>query len=316
MRCPTCESDAQRFGTNRNGSQRFRCVACKKTFSGTLSDRVPGSTIPLAGIEKVLQLLLEGCSVRSAERISGLHRDTILKLLVTAGEQCEKLLGRLIISVPVKDVQCDEMWGFIQKKEKMVTEDDDPNYGDAYCFVAMETSTKLVLNFALGKRNQVTTDIFIEGLRHATSGYFQITTDGFGPYRSAIPNTLQDRASFAQLIKVYRAAPEGERRYSPAEVVKTEVVPVMGDPDPKFVCTSHIERQNLTMRMQMRRLTRLTNGFSKKWENHWAALCLHFAYYNFCRIHRTLRVTPAMAAGITDHVWDLSEVLARETTPV
>jgi hypothetical protein len=112
------------------------------------------------------------------------------------------------------------------------------------------------------------------------------------------------------LIKVYRATPEGERKYSPAEVVSTEVVPVLGDPDPRRVCTSIVERQNLTMRMQMRRLTRLTNGFSKKWENHWAALCLHFAYYNFCRIHRTIRVTPAMQAGITDRVWDISDLLA------
>ncbi len=173
----------------------------------------------------------------------------------------------------------------------------------------MESNTKLVLNFALGKRNQATTDVFIEGLRHATSGRFQITTDGFAPYRSAIPNTLGDRVDFAQLIKVYRATPEGERRYSPAEVVSTEVVPVMGDPDPKRIGTSHIERQNLTMRMQMRRLTRLTNGFSKKWENHWAALCLHFAHYNFVRIHRTLRVTPAMQAGITDRVWDIADLL-------
>jgi len=310
MKCPTCKGEGQRFGTNRNGSQRFRCVECKKTYSEKLTDRVKGSTIPMDQVEKVLQLLIEGCSVRSVERISGLHRDTILKLLVIAGQNCERLLGRLIVSVPVKDVQADEIWGFIGKKQKALREGDDPNYGDAYCFVAMETSSKLVLNFALGKRNQATTDIFIEGLRHATSHQnFQITTDGFSPYVSAIGNTLEDRVSFAQLIKVYRATPEGERRYSPAEVVSTEVVPVLGEPDPKKICTSHIERQNLTMRMQIRRLTRLTNAFSKKWDNHWAALCLHFAYYNFCRIHRTLRVTPAMEAGISDHPWELSELL-------
>ena len=161
-----------------------------------------------------------------------------------------------------------------------------------------------------GKRNQAVTDIFIEGLRAATANEdFQISTDGFVPYVSSIETTLGDRVDFAQLIKVYRATPEGDRRYSPAEVVSTEVVPVVGHPDAKRVCTSHIERQNLTMRMQIRRLTRLTNGFSKKWENHWAALCLHFAYYNFCRIHRTLRVTPAMEAGITDHVWTIEELL-------
>jgi len=310
MTCPTCKAEAQRFGTNRNGSQRFRCVECKKTFSAKLEDRIAGSTIPLAQVEKVLQLLIEGCSVRSAERISGLHRDTILKLLVAAGEKCEKLMARLIVNVPVQDIEADEIWSFIQKKEKQVTQDDDPNYGDAYCFVAIERNTKLVVNFALGKRNQATTDIFIEGLRHATARQgFQITADGFVPYVSAIENTLADRVSFSQLIKVYRATPEGERKYSPAEVVSTEVVPVLGDPDPRRVCTSIVERQNLTMRMQMRRLTRLTNGFSKKWENHWAALCLHFAYYNFCRIHRSIRVTPAMQAGITDRVWDIAELL-------
>ena len=311
MKCATCQNEAQRFGTNRNGSQRFRCVECKKTFSAKLADRVEGSYIEMARVEKVLQLLIEGCSVRSVERISGLHRDTILKLLVAAGEKCEKLLGRLIVNIRVEDVSADEIWGFVAKKQKALREDDDPNYGDAYCFVAMENTTKLVLNFALGKRNQATTDIFIEGLRHATAhSRFQITTDGFGPYVPAIVNTLEDRVDFAQLIKVYRATPEGERRYSPAEVVSTEVVPVLGQPDPKKICTSHIERQNLTMRMQMRRLTRLTNAFSKKWENHWAALCLHFAYYNFCRIHKTLRVTPGMQAGITDRVWDISELLA------
>lgn len=122
-------------------------------------------------------------------------------------------------------------------------------------------------------------------------------------------NTLSDRADFAQLIKVYRATPEGERRYSPAEVVSTEVVPVMGDPNPRKICTSHVERQNLTMRMQMRRFTRLTNGFSKKWENHWAALALWFAFYNFCRVHSKLRVTPAMQAGIADHIWSIRELL-------
>jgi IS1 family transposase len=201
-----------------------------------------------------LQLLIEGASVRSTERITGLHRDTIMRLLVLAGEKCEKLMGRLIVNVPVKDVQADEIWSFIQKKEKQCGPDDDPNFGDAYCFVAIERHSKLVLNFALGKRDQATTDIFIEGLRHATASQnFQITTDGFRPYVSAIENTLSDRVDFAQLIKVYRASVAGEARYSPAEVVSTEVVPVIGDPEPNRICTSHVERQNLTMRMQIRR---------------------------------------------------------------
>jgi IS1 family transposase len=221
-------------------------------------------------------------------------------------------MGRLIVNVPVKDVECDEIWGYGYKKEghKEQSEANDETIGDAYCFVAIERHSKLVLNFALGRRSQATTDVFIEGLRHATSHQrFQVTTDGFGPYRTAICDTLGDRVDFAQLLKVCRAPSEGEGRYSPAEVASTEVVPVMGNPDPNRICTSIVERQNLTIRMQMRRLTRLTNGFSKKWDNLWSAYCLHFAYYNFCRIHKTLRVTPAMEAGIADHIWELTELL-------
>ena len=267
--------------------------------------------IPQGKMLLAIQLLLEGNSIRSTMRITDLDQNTIMKALVLAGDRCEKVMARLIVNVPVKDVQCDEIWSFIQKKEKAVELGDDPNFGDAYCFTAIERHSKLILNFALGKRDQATTDIFIEGLRHATSSQnFQITTDGFVPYKSAIENTLSDRVDFAQLIKVYRASVAGEARYSPAEVVSTEVVPVVGDPNPNRICTSHVERQNLTMRMQIRRFTRLTNGFSKKFENHWAALALYFAYYNFCRIHGSIRVTPAMEAKITDHIWELAELLA------
>ncbi len=266
--------------------------------------------VPLAKAELILKLLVEGVSIRSIERLTDVHRDTILRLLVLAGQKCERLLGRLIRNVPVRDVQADEVWTFIFKKEKAIEEGDDPNFGDAYCFVAMDRKTKLVLNFALGKRNQATTDAFIEGLRDATAPQpFQITTDGFAPYVSAIDSTLSDRADYAQLIKVYRATPEGERRYSPAEVVSVERVPCVGSPDPARICTSHVERQNLTMRMQIKRLARLTLCFSKKWDNLWAALCLHFAWYNFCRVHNTLRVTPAMEAGLVDRIWGFRELL-------
>jgi transposase-like protein/IS1 family transposase len=313
MSCPTCGTECQRFGTHRNGLRRFRCAACRKTYTESHAKLLGNMTVPMDKALLALQLLIEGTSVRSTERITGLHRDTILRVLVSAGEKCEKLMGRLIVNVPVRDVECDEIWGFIQKKEghKQAEEAHNETIGDAYTFVAIERHSKLVLNFALGRRNQATTDIFIEGLRAATSSQeFQVTTDGFGPYRSAISNTLEDRCSFAQLIKVYRAPAEGEHRYSPADVVSTEVVPVFGRPDPERICTSIVERQNLTMRMQIRRLTRLTNGFSKKWENLWAALCLHFAYYNFCRIHRTIRLTPAMEAGIADRVWTIDELLS------
>jgi len=311
MTCKACDVKCQRFGTHRNGLRRFRCPQCHKTYTEAHRPALEGSYIPQDRVVLALGLLLEGNSLRSTQRITDLDINTLMKILVKAGEKCEKLMGRLIVKVPVKDVQCDEIWSFIQKKEKAVELGDDPNFGDAYCFVAIERHSKLVLNFALGKRDQATTDIFIEGLRHATaSRNFQITTDGFKPYVSAIENTLSDRVDFAQLIKVYRASVAGEARYSPAEVVSTEVVPVIGDPNPTRICTSHVERQNLTMRMQIRRFTRLTNGFSRKFENHWAALALYFAFYNFCRIHSSIRVTPAMQAGITDHVWEIAELLA------
>jgi IS1 family transposase len=214
------------------------------------------------------------------------------------------------VNVKVRDVECDELWSFIGKKQKRLRADDDPNLGDAYTFVAIERHSKLVLNFALGKRDQATTDIFIEGLRAATApDHFQVTTDGFAPYRTAIPNTLEDRADYAMLIKVYKAASEGEARYSPAEVASVEEVPVMGRPDPERVCTSIVERQNLSVRMGTRRFTRLTNAFSKKWGNHWAAVALWMTFYNFCRRHQSIRMTPAMAAGVTDHIWSVRELL-------
>lgn len=266
--------------------------------------------LPIEKAELVLQLLLEGNSVSTVERVTGIHHGTILKLLVLAGEKCERIMAQKIRNVQARDVEADEVWSFIGKKEKRVRPDDDQNLGDCYTFVAIERHSKLVLNIAMGKRDQRTTDAFIEGVRHATaSGHFQMTTDGFAPYRSAITTTLHDRCDFAQLIKVYRATSEGERRYSPAEVAATEVIPVMGQPDPERICTSIVERSNLSLRMGIRRFTRLTNAFSKKWENHWAAVACWFAFYNFCRVHKSLRVTPAMAAGIADHIWGVRELL-------
>jgi transposase-like protein/IS1 family transposase len=313
MTCGACNVECQRFGKHRNGLRRFRCSRCHKTYTEAHKPALEGSYIPQDKVVLVLRLLVEGNSIRSTQRISGLDQNTIMKLLVLAGEKCEKLMGRVLVNVPVRDVECDEIWGYVGKKEghKTTEEANDATIGDAYTFVAIERHSKVILNFALGRRDQATTDVFVEGLRGATAPQsFQITTDGFGPYRSAITTTLHDRCDFAQLIKVYRASVAGEARYSPAEVASTEVVPVMGRPDPERICTSIVERQNLTMRMQIRRLTRLTNAFSKKWENLWAALCLHFAYYNLCRIHKSLRVTPAMEAGITDRVWEIAELLS------
>jgi IS1 family transposase len=235
-------------------------------------------------------------------------------MLAVVGAHCDQLFTERIQNVSVHDVQCDEIWGYVQKKEghKWPWEKYVPTIGDAYCFVAIERDTKLVLAWHLGRRTDADTDIMSEKLRVATKGRFQITTDGFKPYLKAIPASLGERTDFAQLVKDFKTSKEGERRYSPPNM--TFILPkvIHGDPDPDRICTSHIERQNLTIRMSMRRMTRLTNAFSKKWENLYAAYALHFAYYNFCRVHQTLKKTPTMASGLTDHVWSIGELLTAE----
>ena len=269
--------------------------------------------LPMEKATKVLQLLLEGCSIRSVERITEVHRDTIMRLLVIAGEKCERLLESKIRNVPVSDVQCDELWGYVFKKEghKWMDEIDRQDIGDAYCFVALERSTKLVLTWHLGKRTTMQTNIFVKKLSAATAAKpYQLSTDGFNGYIPGVDKYLVPRGvDYGQIVKVYGASRDGEQRYSPAEVVSAEPHPVLGLPDVNRICTSHVERQNLSIRMGMRRMTRLTNAFSKKWENLKAAFALWFAFYNFCRIHRTIRMTPAMEAGITTHLWTIAELM-------
>ena len=259
-------------------------------------------------VEGVINLLVEGCSIRSIQRLTGIDQNTIMKILVLAGDRCQRLLESKCRNVPVSDVQRDEIWDFVGCKEKH-NQTGNPEFGDAYCFVAFERASKLVLTWHLGRRSAQDTEVFVEKLNEAASGRFQVTTDGFAPYFDAIHMSLGTRVDYAQLIKVYAAPTDEEHRYSPASVVEAIAKPVWGQPDPERICTSHVERQNLTMRMQIRRLTRLTNAFSKKRENLWAALALYFARYNLCRTHGTIRCTPAMEAGIADHVWSLGELL-------
>jgi IS1 family transposase len=268
--------------------------------------------IPQEKAALAVRLLLEGNSLRSTERITDLNINTLMSLLMKAGDRCQTLLAERIVSIPVQDVEVDEIWGFVGKKEGHKSDDDGAETGDAYCFIGMERSTKLVLAYHLGKRTAKSTDVFIGKLAYATASdsRYQLTSDGFSPYVSAVKMLLKDRVDFAQLIKVYGTPRDGEQRYSPAEVVDSVPVEIMGRPVRSKICTSHIERQNLSVRMGMRRMTRLTNGFSKKWENLDAAYALWFAYYNFCRVHSSLRVTPTMEAGITDHIWTIGELIA------
>jgi len=313
MTCHSCLFVCKRFGRHRNGLQRFRCTQCGKTLTEDHTRPLDDMRLPLDKAVSVLKLILEGMSIRSVERVTGVHRDTILRLLVLAGERCQRLMDEKIRNISVRDVQIDEIWGFCQKKEKSRRDQEKDVYGigDAWCFCGIERHSKLLLAFHLGKRDRKSTDTFIGKLRYATGdSRFQLTSDGWAAYPAAVGLYLRGRADFAQLIKIYSTPREGEQRYSPGDVVEAVPVPVMGLPKRNRICTSHIERQNLSIRMGMRRMTRLTNGFSKKWENLQAAYSLWFAYYNFCRIHQTLKVTPAMESGIATRVWELKDLIA------
>lgn len=313
MTCHYCRAACKRFGKHRNGLQRYRCNQCHKTFTEEHERPLDEMRLPIDRAVSVLQLLLEGMSIRSVERVTGVHRDTILKLLVLVGERCERLMREKIVSVPVEDVEVDEIWGYVFKKEghKWEFEKDKAEIGDCYCFVGIERNTKLILAYQLGKRDTETTYTFIRKLSQATAGdRYQLTSDGFKPYVGVVKTLLKGRVDFAQLVKVYGASREGEQRYSPAEVVDSIPVKIMGNIDASRICTSHVERANLSIRMGMRRMTRLTNAFSKKWENLQAAYSLWFAFYNFCRVHQSLRVTPAMESGLTNRAWSISELLS------
>jgi transposase-like protein/IS1 family transposase len=312
MKCQACGAETKKFGKDRKGHQRHRCLACKKTFIEAYERPLGEMRLSLEKAVSVIKLLVEGCSIRSAERITGVEKRTILSLLLLVGDRCEKLMADRICGLEVKNVQCDELWGYVGMKEKTKTRKSiaSNRIGDAYCFVAMERTTKLILAWHLGRRTADHTVDFTEKLRHATKGNFQINTDGFSAYAEAISYSLgAQHVDFAQIIKTYANNPESETRYSPSECTGCNKVAAYGKPDLGKASTSHIERQNLTIRMNMRRMTRLTNAFSKKWKNLKSAYALHFAYYNFCRVHQTLRVTPAMETGITDRVWTLTELI-------
>jgi transposase-like protein/IS1 family transposase len=315
MNCTTCQTEARRFGKDRKGHQRFQCLTCKKTFTEPHAKPLGEMTLSEEKALSVLHHLVEGCSIRSTERITGVEKRTILSLLVLVGEKCERLLEEKIQNVSVKHVQCDEIWGYVGMKEKTKNRqgrDDEHDLGDAYCFIGMEQNTKLILAWHLGRRTVKDTVAFTEKLGQATADHsFQISTDGFTPYKDAIVYSLGAKhVDFAQIIKIFGKHSDDDHRYSPPQVIGLEKTSIFGNPDLEKATTSHIERQNLTVRMSMRRMTRLTNAFSKKWLNLRAAYALQFAYYNFCRVHKSLRVTPAMEAGITTSVWTLKDLLA------
>jgi IS1 family transposase len=262
----------------------------------------------------VIAGLAEGNSIRSVERMTGVHRDTIMRLGVEVGERCARILDSEIKGLACKRIEVDEIWGFIGKKNKNVTPADSAELGDVWTFIAIDPETKLVPSYKVGKRNLLTAIDFMGDLSNRLTNRVQLSADAFTPYVNAVQATLgADGVDFAQIVKTYSPTEKTQAassRYSPGEVVEVTKIGVFGNPAWDHICTSIIERQNLTLRMHCRRLTRLTNAFSKKLTNFKAAVALNFAYYNFCLRHATLRMTPAMAAGITNDFWTVKDLVS------
>ena len=259
----------------------------------------------------ILSSLVEGASIRSIERISGVHRDTIIRLLVSAGERASEIMDSELVNIQARYVQVDEIWTYVAKKQKVLNKEErlNPELGDQYVFVALDAETKLVPLFRVGKRDGQVAHSFLHDLQNRITSRFQLSTDAFKPYFEVVDRLWGTEIDYAQIHKNYREEQTGEKRYSPPCVISVTKTPLIGSPENRHISTSYVERQNLTIRMQMRRFTRLTNAFSKKLDNLKAALSLHFFHYDFMRIHQSLRVTPAMQAGIARNVWTWEELL-------
>ncbi len=259
----------------------------------------------------VIASLVEGNSIRATCRMTGVAKNTVVKLLADVGQACSDHQDKVLRGLPCKNIQCDKIWSFCYAKEKNVPKDKKGQfgYGDVWTFTAIDADTKLVPSWYIGRRDLEDATIFMKDLAGRLKNRVQLTTDGHKMYLEAVENAFGKDIDFSQLVKIYGQSVEGQKRYSPPICIGTIKTEINGYPEKEKVSTSYVERQNLTMRMNLRRFTRLTNGFSKKVENLSYAVALHFMYYNFCRVHQTLRVTPAMEAKVTDHVWGIEEIL-------
>ena len=268
--------------------------------------------LSLAERTQVIHCLVEGNSIRSTERMCDVHRDTICRLLVEVGEGCQRIMDEKMRDLRCQNLQVDEIWSFVGKKQARLTPADDRRrVGDQWTFVAIDRDTKLVPAYRVGKRTAVEARAFMSGLASRLSVRIQLSSDSLNSYVDAVERAFGADVDYGQIVKFYDAEPIGAGRYAPPRVTGAERTVIAGSPDQSQICTSHVERQNLTMRMSMKRFARLTLAFSKKIENLRAAVSLHFAYYNFVRLHRTTRVTPAMAAAVSDRLWTLEELVAQ-----
>lgn len=261
---------------------------------------------------QVVRCLIEGCSINSTVRMTGVAKHTILKLLVELGATCSDFLNETMQNLPCERIQVDEIWQFVGCKEKNITAakiERDGICGDVWTWTAIDADTKLIPCWMIGQRDPITARDFMEDLAVRLASRVQLTSDGLKVYLTAVDSAFGEDVDYAMLIKVYGNEPEGHKRYSPAVCISCESRTVTGVPDPQHISTSYVERANLTMRMSMRRFTRLTNAFSKKLENHAASVALYMMHYNFGRKHMTLGTTPAVKAGIADHIWSVEEII-------
>jgi IS1 family transposase len=261
---------------------------------------------------QIIAALCEGSSTRSITRMFGVGKNTVARLLVEVGTACAEYQDKALRNLNCERIQCDEIWSFVGAKDKNVPTHRQGEFGvgSVWTWTALDADSKLICSWMVGNRDGGAAYEFMKDLAGRLANRVQLTTDGHAAYLNAVENNFGSGIDYAMLVKIYGESGEAEKRYSPAECVGCERKEISGKPDPKHISTSYVERQNLTMRMHMRRFTRLTNAFSKKLENHIAAISLHFMYYNFVRIHQTLRVTPAMAAGVSDRVWEIADVVA------
>lgn len=265
--------------------------------------------LPLEKRARIIGCLTEGTSMRSATRLVDVSINTVTKLLVDVGAACDLYQHETLRNLPCKRIECDEIWSFVGAKAANIEPwERNSERGDVWTWVAIDPDSKLVPSWLVGRRNTRTATIFMKDVASRLASRVQLTTDGHRPYLNAVEEAFGSEIDYSTLTKLYASAPEAERRYSPPVCTGAHKETVTGFPDASKASTSHVERQNLSMRMGMRRFTRLTNGFSKKVQNHAYAVAIYYMHYNFGRIHKTLRVTPAMQAGIADHVWTLEEI--------
>lgn len=314
MTCICCDGETQRFGRfkNRNRTvQRYRCVKCGKTFSEDQplnGLRVePGKTI------QIVKLLSEGCGIRAISRLTGCHTHTVMAVLYEVGQACDGLHDKLVRDVKSESIQIDELWSKIGRCQRR-SGPGDALRGDFYTFLAVAAREKLIISYHTGKRDEENTDVFVRDLASRCNGRVQITTDGFIPYPSVIRKHLLGRLDYAVLVKQYAATPaevEASRRYSPAPFVGIKRSIKAGNPRRDRICTSHVERTNLTVRHFNKRFARLGLGWSRKLANHLAAISIFTATYNWCKVHSTMGCTPAMGTKLTDHTWTVEELVER-----